>query len=150
MIIRQYQHSDCGEMAVLFYNTVHTVNAKDYTQEQLAVWATGNVDLHQWNRSFLAHNTVVAVEAGHIVGFGDMDESGYLDRLYVHHAQQGKGIATAICDSLEGSFAGARMTTHASITAKPFFEQRGYRVCNAQWVQRNGVVLQNYVMEKCR
>lgn len=41
MIIRAYRPEDCGEMAELFYNTVHTVNAKDYTKEQLDVWATG-------------------------------------------------------------------------------------------------------------
>ena len=44
MIIREYQPSDCGEMAELFYNTVHTVNARDYTKEQLDVWATGKLD----------------------------------------------------------------------------------------------------------
>lgn len=47
MIIRDYQPSDCKEITELFYNTVHTVNAKDYTKEQLDVWATGQVDLEK-------------------------------------------------------------------------------------------------------
>lgn len=34
MVIREYQVSDCKELTELFYNTVHTVNAKDYTKEQ--------------------------------------------------------------------------------------------------------------------
>ena len=76
MTIRAYQPSDCKSLARLFYDTVHRVNARDYTQEQLCVWATGMVDLDQWNRSFLAHDTVVAVQNGEIVGFGDMDETG--------------------------------------------------------------------------
>ena len=67
----------------MFYNTVHSVNAKDYTEEQLNVWATGGVDLQEWNQSFLKHKTVVAVDDDEIVGFGDIDQSGYLDRLYV-------------------------------------------------------------------
>ena len=37
MIIREYQPSDCEEITELFYNTVHTVNAKDDTEEQLNV-----------------------------------------------------------------------------------------------------------------
>lgn len=37
MIIRKYQASDCKELTDLFYNTVHNVNAKDYTKEQLNV-----------------------------------------------------------------------------------------------------------------
>lgn len=35
MEIRTYQPADCKEMAELFYNTVHTVNARDYTEPQL-------------------------------------------------------------------------------------------------------------------
>ena len=38
MLIRKYQSSDCGELSALFYDTVHTINAKDYTKEQLDVY----------------------------------------------------------------------------------------------------------------
>ena len=62
MILRQYQPTDCKELAELFYNTVHTVNAKDYTKEQLDVWATGQVDLKKWNRSLQEHFSIVAVD----------------------------------------------------------------------------------------
>lgn len=147
MILRNYAPSDCAEMAELFYHTVHTVNAGDYTKEQLDAWATGTLDLDAWNRSFLAHHTVVAVENGCIAGFGDMDAGGYLDRLYVHADKQGKGIATAICDELEREKTG-KIVTHASITAKPFFEKRGYVTVKRQQVERHGIRLTNFVMEK--
>lgn len=39
MEIRKYKQSDCRILTELFYHTVHTVNAKDYTKEQLDVWA---------------------------------------------------------------------------------------------------------------
>ena len=52
MEIRRYKQSDCKELSELFYNTVHNVNAKDYTEEQLNVWATGQVDLKNWNLHF--------------------------------------------------------------------------------------------------
>ena len=38
--------------------------------------------------------------------------------------------------------------THASITARPFFEKRGYRVIREQLVERRGEKLKNFVMEK--
>ena len=76
MNIRQYQKSDCKELKELFYNTVHTVNAKDYTKEQLNVWATGQVDLEKWNLSLQEHYSIVAVENNVIVGFGDIDKTG--------------------------------------------------------------------------
>lgn len=37
MTIRTYKPDDCQEMAELFYQTVHTVNAADYSPEQLDV-----------------------------------------------------------------------------------------------------------------
>lgn len=98
MKIRKYQPSDCRELTELFYNTVHIVNAKDYTEEQLNVWASGKVDLEKWNQSLQEHFSIVAVDNETIVGFGDIDDTGYLDRLFVHAKYQRKGIATAICE----------------------------------------------------
>lgn len=148
MIIRKYHSSDLEQIAKLFYDTVHAVNAKDYTQEQLNAWATGQLDLAAWDQSFLEHETYVAEERGLIAGFGDIDRTGYLDRLYVHKDFQNRGIATAICDALEQTVDGEKLHTHASITAKPFFEKRGYRAIRAQRVERQGVFLTNYLMEK--
>lgn len=149
MKIRKYQSSDCKALADLFYHTVHTVNAKDYTKEQLQVWATGQVDLENWDQSLQEHFSVVAVENEKILGFGDIDRTGYLDRLYVHGDYQGKGIATAICNQLEQAIQG-NIITHTSITAKPFFEKRGYQVIKEQKVERQGIFLTNFVMEKKR
>ena len=85
------------------------------------------------------------VENDVIVGFGDIDKTGYLDRLFVHKDNQRKGIATAICNQLE-QFVEGNITTHASITARPFFEKRGYKVVMEQQAERRGVFLTNYVM----
>lgn len=148
MFLRMYNTSDCEFLAELFYQTVHNVNAKDYTKEQLDVWATGNVNLNEWDKSFWEHFTIVAIKNEIIVGFGDIDKTGYLDRLYVHKDYQRQGIASAICDELEQRANANKIITHASITAKTFFEQRGYRVIKGQQVIRNGISLTNYVMEK--
>ena len=44
MELRRYNSSDLKEITELFYDTVHTVNAADYTEEQLSAWASGEVD----------------------------------------------------------------------------------------------------------
>jgi len=49
---------------------------------------------------------------------------------------------------LERFAAGKTFTTHASITAKLFFQHRGYHVVRKQEVIRHGVALTNFVMEK--
>lgn len=148
MELRLYRSEDCPALAQLFYDTVHTVNARDYTPEQLDAWADGHVDLDAWNTSFLAHHTLVAEENGEILGFADMDGAGYLDRLYVHKDHQGRGVATALCSTLEAACPVKNFTTHASLTARPFFESRGYQVLRRQTVVRHGISLENFVMEK--
>lgn len=147
MEIRRYQQADCQAVAELFYKTVHTVNAGDYTKAQLAVWATDEPDLKQWDQSLQSHFSVVALENDTLIGFGDIDQTGYLDRLFTHADYQRRGVATAICHQLEQAVAG-RIVTHASITARPFFESRGYQVVREQQVARQGVLLTNFVMEK--
>lgn len=151
MIIRKYKPDDCAFLAKLFYDTVHTINARDYTDEQLNTWATGYVDLEAWNRSFIAHNTLVAEINGEIAGFADMDHTGCLDRLYVHKDFQRRGIAAALVKELERCAQEAGLfsfKTYASITARPFFEKQGYKVEAENKVIRNGVTLINYKMVK--
>jgi len=147
MFVRGYQMSDCKEITELFYNTVHTINAKDYTKEQLDVWATGQADLEKWNQSLQEHYSIVAIDNKIIVGFGDIDKDGYLDRLFVHSNYQGKGVATAICNQLEQAVDG-KITTYASITAKPFFEKQGFQVDEEQKRKANQMCLTNYKMSK--
>lgn len=146
MLIRKYISSDIKEIAELFYQTVHNINAKDYTEKQLNVWATGNINLSTWNESFLKHITYIAIKNNIIVGFGDIDETGYLDRLHVHKEYQRQRIASALCDELEKEF--EKIMTHASINAKPFFLSRGNKVIKEQQVIKNGIFLTNYLMEK--
>ena len=148
MRIRRYSPDDLKEIVQLFYDTVHSVNAKDYSEKQLNAWAPGAVDEQAWNVSFLEHDTRVAVEDGRIIGFADMDASGYLDRLYVHKDCQGKGVASALCDVLEQTARADCFVVHASITARSFFEHRGYHVVKEQRVERRGERLTNYVMMK--
>ncbi len=151
MLMRAYLPSDCEALASLFFDTVHTVNAADYSAAQLAVWADGHPDLAGWNRTFLAHDTLIAELDGRIVGFADMAEDGYLDRLYVHRLYQRRGVATALVTALEARRRAAGIDafyTFASITARPFFERQGYATDRENTVLRGGVRLTNYRMTK--
>lgn len=148
MELKPYTPQDLEAILALFYHTVHTVNARHYAPEQIEAWADGRPDARRWDASLCAHHSLVAWLEGEIVGFADMDETGYLDRLYVHADHQGQGIATALCDALERASPAPVFLTHASITARPFFEKRGYRVVRKQQVERKGILLTNYVMEK--
>lgn len=148
LAVRDYSPADCPKLLKLFYDAVHTVNSRDYSKEQLDAWADGRPDMEKWERSLSGHYTLIAELDGVIVGFGDITADGYLDRLYVHKDFQGMGAATALCDRLEAGF--GRISTYASITARPFFMKRGYRVLRENTVERGGVELKNYLMEKLK
>lgn len=38
--------------------------------------------------------------------------------------------------------------TEASVTAKPFFERRGYQIIRSQKVERKGITMPNFQMSK--
>ena len=143
MQLRTYRPSDCRKV----YNTVHTINAKDYSLEQLNAWAPKDFDERQWDMSFRKHYTIVAEDNNEIIGFGDIDRNGYLDRLYVHALHQGEGVAAAICDLLE-EYVERAYNDRILYYGTTFFENRGYRVVKQQIVERRGVQLTNYLMEK--
>lgn len=147
--LRPYKKEDSPVLAKLFYDTVHRVNSRDYTPRQIQAWAPSLPDPEVWHASFAGHLALVAVEQGEIVGFGDLDpRQGYLDRLYVRWDRQGQGIGSLLCDKLEQNSAAPVVYTYASLTAQPFFQQRGYRLIYRQQVERRGVLLENARMEK--
>lgn len=154
MELRRFRESDIHAIVALFYDTVHNVNIRDYTQEQLDAWASREdleLRTEAWKESMSKQIAYVAVIEDVIVGFADMSESGYLDRLFVHSGYQRRGIASALADMLESKAGKAgigEIITDASITARPFFEHRGYEVVASQNVVRKGITLSNYKMRK--
>lgn len=146
MEIRNYQDGDWVTISRLFYDTVHAVNAKDYSERQLCAWAPHAHCLNARRGDLSKQFTLIAEINGAVVGFGSIDRSGYLDLLFVHKNHQNRGIATALCNELEKNF--STVKTYSSVTAKPFFESRGYVAVKAQGVERGGVLLKNFVMQK--
>ncbi|HJD23944.1 MAG TPA: GNAT family N-acetyltransferase [Firmicutes bacterium] len=166
MMLRPYRPEDCPALLSVFYRAVHEAEpghaaCQDaYSRAQRDAWApllTGRKAAEReaaWAASLAAHTTLVAEEGktGASVGFADLDgEQGYLDRLYVLPVFRGQGIASALVEALEQAARAAgrtRIFTHASLTARPFFERHGYRVVRRQTVERLGVPMENLVMEK--
>ncbi len=150
-LIVDYNESMLDEMLRLFYNTVHTVNAKDYTREQLENWAPQAIDKKKWKDRLTNNVCFVTICRNQIVGFGELSEEGGIDTMYVHKNHQGKKIASRILKELTDyahhhSF--KMLTTEASITARPFFERHGFKVIKTQTNHYNNIVFVNYKMKK--
>ena len=151
MHVRNLEAADVPAVAALFTDTVRSVNARDYTPEQVEAWAPRPPDVPSWERSFAGRTALVVEVDGEVAGFGDLAAGGYLDRLYVHRDHQGRGVATALAGALEAEAArrgAVEVTADASITALPFFERRGYEVVARQERGVRGVRFINYRVRK--
>ncbi len=151
MKTRLYVSQDLEKILQLFYDTVHTVNANDYTPAQLDAWAPKVPDVLRWEASLHKNHTLVVEDNDEVIGFGNVGETGYLDRLFVSHNHLHQGVASLLCDRLE-KYVKTKGThfinTASSITAKPFFESRGYVVIEEQTVERHNERIRRYLMEK--
>jgi putative acetyltransferase len=151
MLIRKFIETDLEQILHLFYNTIHAINAKDYSESQLDAWGVKNPDKDRWLKSLIHNITFIAEIKGKIVGFGDLNNKRYVDRLYTHKDYQGIGIASKILYTLEKEaikLGHTELYTEASITAMPFFENRGYKILQSQNKQHNGQVFVNFIMKK--
>lgn len=149
--IRPFQKQDLYDVLNLFYRTVHAVNRIHYQEEQLCAWAPYCADQTTWLQSLLSHRAFVAIENDKLLGFGDCDNSGYLDRLYCAFDHQHSGIGTLLTEKLEQETASlgiGTICTEASITARSFFESHGYRVLLEQKKSLRGQDFINYKMVK--
>ena len=149
--IRRYRPSDLAGMIALFRDTVRRVNGRDYSQQQVLAWAPDDIDARRWRHRFDNKEVWVADLDGAPVGFVDVARDGLIDMLYVHADHQGTGIASRLLRVVEASArAGGllRLFTEASITARPFFEHRGFRVIAPQRVMRWAEEFLNYRMDK--
>jgi GNAT superfamily N-acetyltransferase len=150
--VRCYQDGDAKHIASIYYNTVHTVNAKDYTKEQLNAWAPYHDNYTAWQEKCAKLNPFVAIIDGAIVGFAEFEPNGHIDCFYVHHEFQGAGVGTALMREIEMEAREKllpRIYAEVSITAKPFFVKKGFQVIKQQTVRIRDIELTNFLMEKC-
>jgi putative acetyltransferase len=84
MKIRKYQTTDYKEIADLFYETVHSVCANDYTAEELEAWAPTPIDYEKWQKRLEKRKPFVVIINHLIVGFAELEKDGHIDCFYVH------------------------------------------------------------------
>lgn len=151
MEARLYSPSDLEAIIQLYYESIHQVCSNDYTKEQLDAWAPLEPDTYRWEMSLNKNHTIVIEKDDQIIGFGDMGDTGYIDRLYVHSQHLNQGNGTILLEHLE-KYAKAKgltfINTLASKTSLPFFESKGYVLIQEQTVERRGVRIRRYLMEK--
>lgn len=123
----------------------------DYNPQQLQVWSQAVDQLSKWQQLLQEQYFLVAQKGAKVVGFASLKDNGYINYLYVHHQHLRQGIAQQLFQALleQAQTAGAtQLSTHASKTARPFFEQKGFEVVTVCHPVLQGIELENYEMKK--
>jgi putative acetyltransferase len=150
-MIRELRPDDLDAIARLFHETVRAINRRDYTSAQIAAWAAPEVDAETFRTRLAGTRTVIADDAGQVVGFANLTADGLIDFLFVHAERQGEGIASRLLASLEDvatEIEVSELWTNASITARPFFLAKGFTEVTSQMVECRGETFRNYRMTK--
>jgi putative acetyltransferase len=149
--LRSYRPSDAPALLALFKETIRRVNRHDYSPEQIAAWASDDIDPIRWVERFEGRFAVVAEIDSAPVGFAELEANGHVDRVYVSAAHRGQGVGLRLMESVfnEARRIGlCRLYVEASITARPFFEARGFALLAEQTVVCRGIAMTNCRMER--
>lgn len=161
MRIEPYSPSMAREITELFYKCVDTINPSVYSAKQKAAWVAGNsannsdpcagIEYDYWAERLHKKRPFVVLVEDRIAGFMELEKDGHIDCAYTHPDFQQQGVASALfehvlCIAKTQNI--RRLYVEASLIAKPFFEHRGFKVLRRNQIQRHGVVLTNFSMEK--
>ena len=151
MKIRRFRDGDEKALRRVFFDTIRTVNRRDYTEEQVRAWAPDEYDERHWRQRIQKLDPFICEVDGVIAGYADLQPSGYIDHFFVSKDFQRQGVGATLFSRIHDEAAALELrelTADVSITARPFFERFEFTVVKTQNVTINGVVLQNFHMRR--
>lgn len=148
---RHIRPEDYADVGRIFFCAVHEGTNHVYSLAQRTAWGGLTIDLPRWKERLTTLAGFVAEVDGEPVGFITVDPTGYIDLAFVLPSAARKGVGSALLARAEhlAFIQGATdLTTAASLAARPFFERHGWGVLKEEQVERGGVILKRYQMQK--
>jgi putative acetyltransferase len=149
--IRRYEPGEEASLFEIYFSAIHLVASHNYTAEQIQAWAPRNLDVVLWENKIREINPFVAELNGELVGYADVQSSGYIDHFFVSGKHPRRGIGSLLMKRIlseAGSLGVSSLNSHVSRTAQPFFERFGFVVTEQRYPNIRGVVVPNALM--CR
>lgn len=149
MTIKKATVVDTQAITELFYETITSINVKDYEAQQIETWASSAENKGFWQEQIEKQYFIIAENIDYILGFASLTVEGYLDFMYVHKNHQKQGIASALLENILTEAYRLNLTkiwTDASITARPFFLNKGFVIEKIYTKISKGVAFENAIM----
>ena len=146
MRVREFEIEDAPALFRVFHSAIHLIASRDYSVEQINAWAPNQIDGDLWRQRMLGIRPFVVCDGDEIVGYADLQDSGYIDHFFVsgHHPRRGIGsmLMERIHDAAEARGL-TQLTSDVSRTAEPFYRRYGFVVVERKEPVVRGVVVPN-------
>ena len=149
--IRPLAPDDYSSVGRIFFCAVHEGTRTVYSYQQRLAWGGEAIDLDRWKARVANLSGFVAEADGEPIGFITIDHTGYVDLVFVLPSASGIGVGRTLLNAAEQwaiNKGATDLTTEASLFAHPFFLKRGWFVVEEEHVERKGIVLKRYRMQK--
>jgi putative acetyltransferase len=149
-MIRPANAAEISSLGDVFIRAIEGTAKRDYDTAQIAAW-TSKASTAEFSTALADGVTILAEHHDQPIAFAQLCPNDCIRMLYVDPEWASLGIATLMCQYLEDEariLGSKRLTTHASHTAKRFFESMGFKTEQEETVEVNGVALTRTRMEK--
>src|SRR5687768_3706075 len=85
------------------FSAVHELARGDYSRAQLEAWAPEQYDVDQWAARMRSLRPFVAELDGRVVGYADVQSTGYIDHFFVAGSCSRRGVGTALMQHIHRS-----------------------------------------------
>lgn len=148
---RRFRLGDELALLDVFLSSIRDIASRDYTPQQIAAWASDDINPKDWAHLVKTLNPFIVEINGFIAGYADVQSNGYIDHFYVSgdYPKQGVGTLLMRCIHNEANILGLhKLTANVSKTAEPFFIRQGFHVVERGFPICRGVGLPNALMYK--
>jgi len=151
MIVRAFKDGDEPALQAVFYSAIHTIAARDYTSQQVDVWAPHRPNWDAWTAKMQALQPFVVEEGPRVVGYADLQANGHIDHFFVSGTYGRRGVGRLLMETIHAHAAEKRLGllfADVSVTAQPFFKHFGFLVREHKSAVMGAVSLPLARMEK--
>src|SRR5437868_14007977 len=146
---RPYGSADLPSVIETYTASIRVLAAPYYTPEQIAAWAPIPPDAARWEERLAHLHTIVTESNGVLAGFASYTLEGYLDFLFTHPEFARHGVASNLYHRVESALRAVntpRVTTLASLDARPFFDRHRFQLRSDECVERRGADRPRFLM----
>ena len=141
---------DFTELGELMYDSVHHADSQ-YSNQQRLAWIAEPRKGKAWNQRLETQHIIVIENPQSLVGFMSLTLTGYVDFAYIRPAFQQQGLFRRLYTQIEiraRELGLKKLTTHASLMARPAFKAVGFDKAQKETVERDGIALERFSMQK--